>query len=272
MFYAVPVPIPFVCRGHNCENATAHYLAEYRTLLERYGERLAALIIEPIVQGAAGMVMHPPDFLRGLRELTRQYDVLMIADEVAVGMGRTGKLWACEHEAVQPDFLCSGKGLTGGYLPMSATITTQQIWDAFLGDYAESRSFFHGHTYGGNPLAAAAALATLELFDREQTLRNVTERAAELASLLQPLRPLAHVGDVRQRGLIAAIELVRDKRTCEPYPWSERWGHRVCEYALQRGVWLRPLGNVIVIMPPLSITSSELHQLVDAVRFGLQSL
>lgn len=142
--------------------ACEHYLAEYRELFQRYGQRLAALIVEPLVQGAAGMVMQPAGFLRGLRELCRQHDVLMIADEIAVGMGRTGTLWACEQEGVQPDFLCTGKGLTGGYLPMAATLTTQRVWDAFLGSYAESRSFFHGHTYGGNPLAAAAALATLD--------------------------------------------------------------------------------------------------------------
>ncbi len=167
------------------------------------------------------------------------------------------------------DFLCTGKGLTGGYLPMAATLTTSRVWDAFLGSYEESRSFFHGHTYGGNPLAAAAALATLDLFSAEQTLSKVAQRAEELKSLLAPLAALPYVGDVRQRGLMAAVELVRDKRTAEPFPWAERRGHRVCQAALHRGVWLRPLGNVVVIMPPLSITSSELTQLVAAVSYGL---
>lgn len=257
-----------VSQAEACE----HYLNEYRQLLERFGDRTAALIVEPLVQGAAGMVMHPPGFLSGLRALTRQYDVLMIADEVAVGMGRTGTLWACQQESVQPDFLCAGKGLTGGYLPMAATLTTSRVWNAFLGRYEESRSFFHGHTYGGNPLAAAAALATLDLFEQEQTLSHVAQRAIELAALLEPLAALPIVGDVRQRGLIAAVELVRDKRTAEPFPWSERWGHRICNAALEQGVWLRPLGNVIVIMPPLCISSLELEKLVNAVRFAVDAL
>ncbi len=275
LFDVVRGPCPDTYRlpeGVPLENACDHYLAEYRRLFERFGDRIVALIIEPLVQGAAGMVMHPDGFLKGIRALTREYGVLLIADEVAVGMGRTGRLWACEHESVQPDFLCSGKGLTGGYLPMAATLTTSKIWRAFLGRYDESRSFFHGHTYGGNPLAAAAALATLDLFDEQQTLAGVQTRALELAELLRPLAAMQHVGSVRQRGLIAAIELVRDKRTAEPWPWSERWGHRVCAAALQRGVWLRPLGNVIVIMPPLSINQPELKQLVDAITWPLEKL
>lgn len=272
LFDVVRGPCPDSYRlpeGITSEQASDYYLNEYRALFERFGDRMAALIVEPLVQGAAGMVMHPPGFLAGLRRLTRQYDVLMIADEVAVGMGRTGTLWACEQESIQPDFLCCGKGLTGGYLPMAATITTPRIWNAFLGRYEESRSFFHGHTYGGNPLAAAAALATLQLFDEERTLTNVARRAQELSELLAPLSALPGVGDVRQRGLIAAIELVRDKRTAEPHPWSQRWGHHVCATALQKGVWLRPLGNVIVIMPPLCISSAELQQLVAAVQHGI---
>lgn len=275
LFDVVRGPCPDSYRlpeGITASSATEYYLSEYRLLFERFGERIAALIVEPLVQGAAGMVMHPPGLLRGLRALTRQYEVLMIADEVAVGMGRTGSLWACGQESVQPDFLCTGKGLTGGYLPMAATLTTSRVWNAFLGRYEDSRSFFHGHTYGGNPLAAAAALATLDLFEEEQTLSTVAQRAEELKNLLQPLAELQNVGDVRQRGLMAAIELVRDKRTADPYPWSERWGHRVCQIALEHGVWLRPLGNVIVIMPPLCIGSLELRQLVDAVQQGLNTV
>ncbi len=274
LFDVVRGPCPDTYRlpeGVASEQATDYYLNEYRLLLERFGDRTAALILEPLIQGAAGMVMHPPGFLRGLRELTRRYDVLLIADEVAVGMGRTGTLWACEQEAVQPDFLCSGKGLTGGYLPMAATITTARIWNAFLGRYEESRSFFHGHTYGGNPLAAAAALATLDLFAEERTLENVAQRSRQLSELLEPLAALPHVGDVRQRGLVAAIELVRDKRTAEPFPWSERRGHRVCQAALNHGVWLRPLGNVIVIMPPLCINSDELTRIIEAISAAIQT-
>ncbi|MGN6137119.1 MAG: adenosylmethionine--8-amino-7-oxononanoate transaminase [Aureliella sp.] len=275
LFEVVRGPCPDSYRlpeGVTSQQACAHYLAEYAELFERFGSRLCAVIIEPIVQGAAGMVMHPAGFLSGLAELARQHKVLLIADEIAVGMGRTGSMWACQAEQVAPDFLCTGKGLTGGYLPMAATLTTQRVWDSFLGAYDQSRSFFHGHTYGGNPLAAAAALATIELFDEEQTLARVARSARLLGELLEPLRDLPHVGDVRQRGLIAAVELVRDKGTKATYAWAERRGHAVCKHALELGVWLRPLGNVIVLMPPLSIGPEELHLLVSAVKSGIESL
>lgn len=274
LFQVVRGPCPDTYRlpeGISTDQACTYYLQAYAELIERFCDRLVAVIIEPLVQGAAGMVMQPAGFLSGLFKLARQHDLLFIADEVAVGMGRTGQLWACDHEQVQPDFLCLGKGLSGGYLPMAATITTERIWNAFLGSYEQSRSFFHGHTYGGNPLAAAAALATLELFEEEHTLQHVALLAVSLKELLEPLRELPHVGDIRQRGLIAAVELVRDKQTQSPFPWSERRGHAVCTMALKHGVWLRPLGNVIVIMPPLCITQAELHTLVDALRVALLS-
>lgn len=252
------------------QSAADFYLGQYAELFERFGERLAAVIVEPLIQGAAGLVMHPPGFLRGLRELANRYGVLLIADEIAVGMGRTGKLWACEWEDVQPDVMCIGKGLSGGYLPMAATLTTRCIWDAFLGDYSQSRSFFHGHTYGGNPLGSAAAVATLEIFDQEQTLENVVRRGEQLEQLLQPLVDHPSVGQVRRRGLMAAVELVRDPATKTGFEWSERRGHRVCHAALQKGVWLRPLGNVIPIIPPLSCTEQHIEQIADAVKFGLR--
>ena len=190
---------------------------------------LAAVVIEPLLQAAAGMIAHPAGYLRGVRELTRRYGVLLIADEVAVGFGRTGTLFACQQESVTPDLLCLGKGLTGGYLPMAATLATDEIWQAFLGGYAESKTFFHGHTYGGNPLAAAVALATLEVFDDEQTLARLPPKVQLLAEQLGALARHPHVGDVRQRGLMAGIELVRDRPTQEPYPWPEQRGLRVCE-------------------------------------------
>jgi adenosylmethionine-8-amino-7-oxononanoate aminotransferase len=272
LFEVVRLPAPDTYRrpaGVTPHSACGYYLQQFEAALAQHAPRLAAVVIEPLVQCAAGILTHPPGFLRGVRELTRKYDVLLIADEVAVGMGRTGTLWACQQEDVVPDLLCLAKGLTGGYLPLAATLATDQIYEAFLGSYAQSRTFFHGHTYGGNPLGAAAALATLELFDEEQTLTRLVPKIARLQEHLARLAQHPHVGDVRQRGLIAGIELVRDRATKEPYPWAEKRGIRVCQHALSRGVWLRPLGNVVVIMPPLAISLDELDQICLAVEEGI---
>lgn len=248
-----------------------HYLKHYERLLEEHADRIAAIIVEPIVQGAAGMVMQPQGFLKGLSELARSFGTLLIVDEIATGFGRTGTLWACEQEDVEPDFLCTGKGLSGGYLPISATLASTQIWEAFLGPYEQSRSFFHGHTFGGNPLAAAAALANLELFEQTPVLAQVASKARELEQLLAPLRDHPHVGDIRQRGLIAAIELVADKKNKIGYPWEQRRGVIACRKAIDEGVWLRPLGNVLVLMPPLTITEDELKLLVHAAVLGVRA-
>lgn len=248
-----------------------YYLDQYAKLFERFGTRLAAVILEPIVQGASGMILHPKGFLRGLKKLADQYGALLIADEIAVGMGRTGRMWACEWEDVVPDFLCAGKGLSGGYLPVAATVTTRKVWDAFLGDYAESKSFFHGHTYGGNPLGAAAALATLAIFEEEETLRYVSEQADLLAELLEPVREQAGVGNVRQIGLLAAVEIVANRERRTAYPWADKRGARACEAAKSKGVLLRPLGNNIVIVPPLCCTADHLKQIVEAVQFGVKA-
>ena len=273
LFETLRVPAPDSYRtppGVAREDLCLHYLEKLEEVLVEHHRRIAALVIEPLVQGAAGMIMHPPGYLRGVRELTRKYDVLMIADEVAVGFGRTGRMFACEHEAVTPDLLCLAKGLTGGYMPMAATLATDEIWQAFLGTYAESKTFYHGHTYGGNPLGAAAALATLDIFAEERTLEKLPAKIARLEEHLARLARLPHVGDVRQRGLIAAVELVRNVETKEPYPWEEQRGLRVCNHALTEGVWLRPLGNVIVIMPPLAITLEQLDQIAGAVENGIR--
>lgn len=256
--------------GVTRETVCQHYLSQLAAALEQHADELAAVVVEPLVQAAAGMVMHPPGFLRGVRELTRRHNVLLIADEVAVGMGRTGKMFACEHEGVVPDFLCLAKGLTGGYLPLAATLTTTEIWNAFLGRYEDSKTFFHGHTYGGNPLGAAVALATLEVFDEERTLENLQPKIARLSEHLARIARQPHVGDVRQRGLIVGIELVRDRATKKPYPWAEKRGSRVCQHALTEGVWLRPLGNVVVVLPPLAISLEELDRICGAVERGIE--
>ncbi len=251
-------------------DAAEHYLQQMEQVLAERHAEIAAVVIEPLVQAAAGMMMHPPGFLRGLRELTRRHDVLLIADEVAVGFGRTGRMFACEHESVSPDFLCLAKGMTGGYLPLAATLATEEIWQAFLGDYTDGKTFFHGHTYGGNPLGAAAALASLDVFAEERTLEQLRAKIARLAEHLDRLRRLPHIGVVSQCGLIAGIELMQDVAAGVPYPWTEKRGIRVCDAAREMGVLLRPLGNVIVIMPPLAIKLDELDRICTAVEHGIR--
>ena len=272
MFPTIRLPCPDTYRtpeGVSPEKLADYYLAQLEEVLRREHARIVGMIVEPLVQCAAGMVVHPPGYLRGVRELTRKYGVLLIADEVAVGFGRTGRMFACQHEGVTPDLLCLGKGLTGGYLPVAATLVTDEIYNAFLGDYTSLRTFFHGHTYGGNPLGAAVALANLDVFEEERTLEQLPPKIERLASHLQRIAERPHVGHVRQRGLIAGIELVHDKATKRPYPWTERRGWQVCQYARQEGVFLRPLGDVIVIFPPLAISLEEIDHICQAVERGI---
>jgi adenosylmethionine-8-amino-7-oxononanoate aminotransferase len=210
--------------------------------------------------------------LRGVRELTRKYDVLLIADEIAVGVGRTGKLFACEHEDVVPDFLCLGKGLTGGYLPMSATITHDEIYRAFLGTYTEGRTLYHGHTYGGNPLAAAAALATLDVFDEEETLAGLAAKIDRLGEHLCRLAEHPHVVQVRQRGLLGALDLAQNKAAGTPYPAGERRAWRVCREALSCGVWIRPLGETLYVMPPLAVSLAEVDELMGTLAASVHAV
>jgi adenosylmethionine-8-amino-7-oxononanoate aminotransferase len=241
-------------------------LAEFERIVAAHPGEIAAVVIEPLVQGAAGMIVHPEGYLRGVREITKRHGTLLIADEVAVAFGRTGHLFACEHERVAPDFLCLAKGLTGGYLPLAATLTTEEIYAAFVGTAADGKTFYHGHTYGGNPLGAAVALANLRVFDEEQTLARIQPRIRQLERRLAALTHLPNVGDVRQCGLIGAIELVADKATKAPFAWSAQVGARVCRQARALGVLIRPLGDVIVVMPPLVINEAELDRLIDAIE------
>ncbi len=236
-----------------------------RVLKHRAGE-IAAIVMEPLVQGAAGMITHPPGFLKRVRKLADRYGVLLILDEVATGFGRTGRMFACEHEKVSPDILCLAKGLTGGYLPLAATLTTDEIYGAFLGRYDEFKAFFHGHTYTANPLACAAALANLKRFRARRVLERNRKLIRLLADCLEEFRALAHVGDVRQCGLMAGIELVAEKTTNRPYPLEKKMGMRVARRARDKGAIIRPLGNVVVLMPPFCFTESELRKLCRVVK------
>ena len=229
---------------------------EMERLLSQHEGEVAAVIMEPLVQGAAGMLVHPPGYLRAVRELCDRHDVLLILDEVATGFGRTGRMFACEHEGVAPDLLCVAKGITGGYLPLAATLATEQIYEGFLGEPEEFRTFFHGHTYTGNPLACAAGIATLDVFEEERTLERLQGKVELLGDLLGPVAAHPAVLEVRRRGFMVGIELVE-------HPLPVRIGHRVALEARRRGAIIRPLGDVVVLMPPLSISRDDLHRLVS---------
>ncbi|MFO0788349.1 MAG: adenosylmethionine--8-amino-7-oxononanoate transaminase [Pirellulales bacterium] len=254
------------------EDSATHYLLQIESLLQSHHHELAALVIEPLVQCAAGMVMHPPGLLRGVRELTRRYNVLLIADEVAVGFGRTGTMFACDQEGVVPDLLCLGKGLSGGYLPLAATITNDRIYRAFLGAHYEGRTLHHGHTFSGNPLACAAGLASLDVFEKEQTLANLPPKIARLSDHLCRLAEHPHVATTRQRGFIGALELTADKFAGVPYPAAERRGWRVCRETLANGVWLRPLGDILYVMPPLAISLDELDLIMNTLTTAIDKI
>jgi adenosylmethionine-8-amino-7-oxononanoate aminotransferase len=228
------------------------------------GGDVAAVIMEPLVQGAAGMLLQPDGYLRGVRELCDRHGALLILDEVATGFGRTGRMFACEHEGVAPDFLCLAKGLTGGYLPLAATLATERVYEGFLGEHQDFRTFFHGHTYTGNPLACAAALATLDVFERERTLERLERKVALLRMLLEPLEAHPAVAEVRQRGFMVGIEL-------RPYPLELRMGHSVTLEARRMGAIIRPLGDVVVLMPPLAISEQELERLVGITAAAIHA-
>jgi adenosylmethionine-8-amino-7-oxononanoate aminotransferase len=260
-------------RGYwDSESVRQHCLTELESILREHASRIAAICIEPMVQGAGGMIVQPSGFLSDVAALARKYDVLLIADEVATGFGRTGRMFACEHERVSPDLMCVAKGITGGYLPLAATFATQRIFDAFLGEPWEGRTFYHGHTYTGNPLACAVALASLDLFERNRVVENVAQSAPKLAAMLDELRDLPHVGDIRQLGYMVGIELVEDRATRRPFDPKRRVGADVCNRVRARGVILRPLGDVIVLMPPPAMGTDDLRKIVDAVRAEVAAL
>lgn len=274
LFETVRGPSPYCYRcplglvRASCQTACLDQLV---ALIEAHKDELAAVIMEPGMQGAGGMIVYPPEFLRTMREVTARHDIFLILDEVAVGVGRSGAMFACEREGVVPDFLCVAKMLTNGYLPMAATLTTERVFEGFVAPAHEGKTFYHGHTFTGNALGAAVALATLEVLTEEGgVLGQVDAKIARLGELLERFERFEQVGQVRQFGLGAGIELVQDRATKAPFDASERRAYKVCRYARERGVFVRPLGDVLVVMPPLTITDEELELLVDALVYGLE--
>ena len=275
LFKTYKAPSPYCYR---CELGATHpdckltCLGKMEEILRAKSEEIAAVIIEPLVQAAGGMIVAPSGYLKGVRELCSRYGVLMIADEVATGFGRTGRMFACEHEDVVPDIMCLSKGITGGYLPLAATVATEEVYSAFLGEFRELKTFFHGHSYTGNPLGCATALACIEIFEKEKILEELKPKISMIESSLAEILNLEHAGDVRSKGLMAGIELVKDKSTKEPYPWEDKMGWRVCYYAREHGVLIRPLGNVLVIMPPLSVSPENLGQFLKVIKEGIRKV
>ncbi len=271
--YRLPQPHCLRCRLElsypYCDLACAQVLG---SILRERGEQIAALIVEPRVQGADGIIVQPEGYLTRLADICRENDVLFIADEVATGFGRTGKMFACELEDVQPDLMALGKGLTGGVLPLAATLASQKIFEAFLGEFDEFKTFFHGHTYTGNPLACAAALANLDLMKTNQVVAGSALAIGKLRFGLSHIAEMEHVIQVRQQGLMAGIELVADKKNGTPYEPGLRMGHQVIMAAREHGVIIRPLGDTIVLMPPLSSSLEEIDHLLSTMERAIRQV
>jgi adenosylmethionine-8-amino-7-oxononanoate aminotransferase len=256
--------------GESWANYSTRRFELMEQMLQEHAETVCAVIIEPLVQCAGNMRMYDPVYLKLLREACDKYGVHLIADEIAVGFGRTGTLFACEQAAISPDFMCLSKGLTGGYLPLSAVLTTNQVYQAFYDDYQKLTAFLHSHSYTGNALACRAGLATLEVFQQHNVIENNKQLSGIMAKAAARFNEHPHVAEVRQTGMILAIEMVKNKQSREPYPWQERRGLKVYQYALSKGVLLRPLGNVIYFMPPYIITGEELLLIAEVAWDSIQ--
>lgn len=269
----ITVPSPDCFEREAGESWAAHSRRKFEHMhsaLERHAHETAAVIVEPLVQCAGGMRMYDPVYLKLLREACDRHQVLLIADEIAVGFGRTGTLFACEQADVRPDLMCLSKGLTAGYLPLSAVLATEPVYEAFYDEYTQLNAFLHSHSFTGNPLACSAALACLDIFRTDDVLGANRVLSAQLgARARDALEDHPHVAEVRQHGMIVAAELVREKRTREPYPWQQRRGLRVYEHALRRGVLLRPRGDVVYFMPPYVVTPQEIDLMVEVAREGI---
>jgi adenosylmethionine-8-amino-7-oxononanoate transaminase len=275
LFKSFKAPTPYCYRcPFKLTKATCKIkcLGEVEKLMKKNHRQIAAMIVEPLVQAAAGMLVYPKGYLKGIRKLCTKYNILMIVDEVAVGFGRTGKMFACEHEGIRPDLMVIAKGLTGGYLPVAATLATEKIFNAFLGELDSKRTFYHGHTYTGNPLGCAAAIASIDIFRKEKTLQALRPKIKLLETKLRKFKELKHVGDVRQCGFIAGIELVKDKKTKREYPMSDKIGIKVIKEARKKGLIIRPLSDVIVIMPPLSISKVDLSRMLDIIYHSIKKV
>ncbi|WP_232058271.1 adenosylmethionine--8-amino-7-oxononanoate transaminase [Cohnella abietis] len=267
LFPSHVIPYPYSYRHDGGEaGALEDTLTALRHLLETRADEIAALIVEPIVQGASGIIVMPPGCLSQMANLCRKYGVLLIADEVATGFGRTGAMFACDLEDVSPDLMVIGKGLTGGYLPVAATLATDEVYEAFYADYQEQKTFFHGHSFTGNPLGCAVALASLKLMEERNMIEGVRAKASFVERKLAALKERPHVGEIRQKGLMIGIELVRDKISRETFDWAERIGVRTSLRARELGMLTRPLGNVIVFIPPLVSSEAELDAMTDILE------
>jgi len=254
--YRCPLKLKRETCGFACVEA-------FEKVVKNHHEEACAVIIEPLVQGAAGMILQPPGWLNVVWKIAKKYNLLLIADEVATGFGRTGNMFACEEEKISPDFMCIAKGITGGYLPLAATLSTKEVFNGFLGQFDEFKTFFHGHTYTGNPLACAVAVESIDVFKKEKLIEKLQGKISILRKGLERIKELSHVGEVRQKGFMVGIELVKSRKTKRPYPPGERIGQKVIWEARNRGVVIRPLGDVIVLMPPLAIDKPTLEKLVD---------
>lgn len=270
---SIPTPFPYAHPDLTPQQCRDRSLDAFADLAAQRSHEIVALMVEPLVQGAGGIIVHPEGFLKGLESICREHGILLICDEVATGFGRTGKMFACEHEDVRPDLLALAKGISAGYLPLAATMATDEVFDAFRGEYTDYKTFFHGHSYTGNALACAAACANLDLFERDRIIENLQPKIERLRSMLEDrVAPLAHVGDVRQRGLMVGIQLAKGKEERVPYDPADRMAVRVILNARKHGVIVRNLGDVVVLMPPLSITVEEIELLVSSVGLSVEEI
>ena len=269
--FRVPTPYCYRCpMGKDERSCQLECAAALETTLAEHGNEIAGIILEPLLMGAAGMIVYPPAYLERAAALARKHKVHLILDEVATGFGRTGKMFACEHANVSPDFMCLSKGITGGTLPFAATLTTEAIYDAFYDDYEKYKTLYHGHTYNANPIGCAAALASLDIFEKEQTLAKVQGMIPGYHQRMREFASLPHVGDVRTIGMVGVLEFVGDKKTKEPFPTRDRIGMRLFEQGLRHNLILRPLGNIIYLFLPLSVTEMELADILEKLSETLE--